>query len=145
LQGQVLAGRAVDLVAGEFLEKYHFLAAGAGAVGAEALAGPVAVVAPLLAQVTAVAAPAGVVRVRPHVSVGVRPDVQVGLRRVELLLARVGATLRGSPWAHSPEPPYVVLAGPDRPSDAAGYPKHLVTVSKVDHRAGSRAEPCLCL
>ena len=91
------------------------------------------------------ASPSYGVRVRPHVSVGVRPDVQVGLRRVELLLARVGATLRGSPWAHSPEPPYVVLAGPDRPSDAAGYPKHLVTVSKVDHRAGSRAEPCLCL
>ena len=59
-QGQVLAGRVVDLVAGELLEKYHFLAAGAGAAGAEALAGPVAVVAPLLAQVTAVAAPAGV-------------------------------------------------------------------------------------
>jgi len=60
LQGQVLAGRVVDLVFGEFLEKDDFLAARAGPTGPEALAGSVAVVAPLLAEVAALAVPAGV-------------------------------------------------------------------------------------
>jgi len=48
------------LVAGELFDEDDVLAAGAGAAGAEALAGPVAVVAPLLAEVAALAAPAGV-------------------------------------------------------------------------------------
>jgi len=60
LQGQVLAGRVADTVSGEFLEKDDFLAARAGTTGAEALAGSVAVVAPLLAEVAALAALAGV-------------------------------------------------------------------------------------
>jgi len=59
-QGQVLARRVVALVAGELLAEDDFLAAGAGPAGSEALAGPVAVVAPLLAEVAALAAPAGV-------------------------------------------------------------------------------------
>jgi len=48
------------LVAGELFDEDDVLAAGAGAAGVEALAGPVAVVAPLLAEVAALAAPAGV-------------------------------------------------------------------------------------
>jgi len=60
LQGQVLAGRVADLVSGELLEKDDFLVARAGTTGAEALAGSVAVVAPLLAEVAALAALAGV-------------------------------------------------------------------------------------
>ncbi len=60
LQGQVLAGRVVDLVAGEFLAEDDFLTARAGAAGTEALAGPVAVGAPLLAEVATLALTAGV-------------------------------------------------------------------------------------
>ena len=60
MQGQVLARRVVVVVAGELFDEDDVLAAGAGAAGAEALAGPVAVVAPLLAEVAALAAPAGV-------------------------------------------------------------------------------------
>ncbi len=60
LQGQVLARRVVVVVAGELFDEDDVLAAGAGAAGAEAQAGSVAVVAPLLAEVAALAAPAGV-------------------------------------------------------------------------------------
>jgi len=60
LQGQVLAGRVVDLVADQLLAEDDFLAARAGSAGTEALAGSVAVVAPLLAEVAAVAFTAGV-------------------------------------------------------------------------------------
>jgi len=60
LQGQVLAGRVIDLVAGEFLAEDDFLTARAGAAGTEALAGPVAVGAPLLAEVATLALTAGV-------------------------------------------------------------------------------------
>jgi len=60
LQGQVLAGRVVALVAGEFLAEDDFLTARAGAASTYALAGSVAVVAPLLAEVAALTAPAGV-------------------------------------------------------------------------------------
>ena len=55
-----LAGRVVALVAGELLAENDFLTAGAGPAGSEAQAGSVAVVAPLLAEVAALAASAGV-------------------------------------------------------------------------------------
>jgi len=60
LQGQVLAGRVIDLVAGELLAEDDFLTARAGAAGTEALAGPVAVGAPLLAEIATLALTAGV-------------------------------------------------------------------------------------
>jgi len=47
LQGQVLTGRVVDLVAGQLLVEDDFFAAQAVAVGTQTLAGPAAVVAPL--------------------------------------------------------------------------------------------------
>jgi hypothetical protein len=50
----------VDLVADQLLAEDDFLAARAGSAGTEALAGSVAVVAPLLAEVAAVAFTAGV-------------------------------------------------------------------------------------
>jgi len=60
LPGQVLGRRVVEVVGGEFLVEDDFLAAWTRSAGAEALAGSVAVVAPLLAEVATVAFTAGV-------------------------------------------------------------------------------------